>query len=347
MGSKDKGRAQEDALRAQAAEAAARSAAATNVAATPDPLEVLRRERVKGVEEWDMGKAGPKDIRNLPGADTSIALYRDAKTARDSGRIGRGFATMTDGTNPNFLASLDKEMGLERDLAASGALEENVNNILEGNKAELYGLSGMANSRNMSIAGMQSSADQAAQDRYLQYLMRPKQPSFLKQLALAGVGAAGQIGAAYCVTLDTFIHTPTGPRHIGEIKVGEVVTGYDATGRESTLAVVGKRTSPVEVVEIKAGAFTLRCTGSHELQRFVGDMSRVRADQFKVGQFVLTLGRDGMCREAITSIEPVGVHDVAILKLDNEHEYFAFVTNGILSIDDYTAEDCEAFTARS
>lgn len=344
MGDK-KGRGQEDALRAAAAAEKVRADAATALAAKPDPLEELRRARVRGVEEWDQGLRGPKDIRNLPGADTSIALFRDAKTSRDAGRIGRGFATMADGTNPNFIASLDKEMQLERDLAASGALEENVEGILEGNKAELYGLSGMANSRNMGIAGMRSSAEQAAQDRALTFLMRPKQPSFLKQLALAGVGAAGQVGAAYCVTLDTLVHTPKRTRPIGQVKVEDLVTGYDASGQERELAVISTRTSPQEAIEIKAGGFTLRCTGSHEIQRFVGDLSRIRADQFKVGQFVLTLAEDGLRRAPIESIEPAGIQDVAILKLDNEHEYFAFVTNGILSIDDYTAEDQQSTTA--
>lgn len=342
MGSKDKGRQQEDALRAAAATAQTKSDAAVEVAGKADPLEERRRARVLAIDKWDLGESGPKDIRNLPGADTSIALFEDAKLAHDAGRIGRGYATMSDGANPNYAASLDKEMGLQRDLEASGALEGRVNDTLEGNKAELYGLSSMADTRNMGIAGLRSSADQAAQDRYLQYLMRPKQPSFLKQLALAGVGAAGQVGAAYaCVTLDTFVHTREGLRPIGEIRIGDVVKAYDSAGRAIDLPVISNRVSPAEILEITAGKFRLKCTGSHELQRFTGDMSRARADRFKVGQFLLTL--EG--RTKIDSIKALGIHDVAILKLGNEHEYFAFITNGILSIDDYTAEDQQALAA--
>lgn len=197
MGSKDKGKEQEDALKAQAAAAQAKSDAAVQVAGKADPLEALRRARVTGIEEWDQGLRGPKDIRNLPGGDTAIALFNDAKTSHDMGRIGKGYGTMGDGANPNFTASLDKQNQLERDLAASGALESNVNDILTGNKAEVYGLSGLADARNRFVAGVDENANQGAQDRSLQYLMRPKTPSFLKQLALAGVGAAGSIGAGY------------------------------------------------------------------------------------------------------------------------------------------------------
>lgn len=194
MGSRGKGKDEknEDALRAAAAAAEAKANAAVAVAEKPDPLEERRRARVLAIDKWDLGESGPKDIRNLPGADTAIALFRDAKTSRDAGRIGRGYGRLADGANPNFTASLDKEMQLERDLAASGALEENVEGILEGNKAEMYGLSGMGNSRNQFVAGVRSSADEAAQNRFLQFLLRPKQPSFLRTLSQS---FANQLGS--------------------------------------------------------------------------------------------------------------------------------------------------------
>lgn len=196
-GGKSKDQKNEDALKAAAAASTAKAEPAISTAAAPDPLDERRRERVLAIDKWDMGESGPKDVRNLPGADTAIALFRDAKTSRDAGRIGRGYGLLSDGTNPNFATSLDKEMGLERDLAASGALESNVEEILQGNKAEMYGLSQMGNSRNLAIAGLRSGADQSAQDRYLSYLLKPKQPSFLKQLALTALGGAAQVGAAY------------------------------------------------------------------------------------------------------------------------------------------------------
>jgi hypothetical protein len=133
---------------------------------------------------------GPKDTRNLPGADTAIALFKDARASRDAGRIGRGYGMLADGANPNFTASLEKEMQLDRDLAASGALEENVEGILEGNKAEMYGLSG--NSRNQYIAGLRTSANESAQERAIRMmLLREQRPSFLRTLSQS---FAGQLG---------------------------------------------------------------------------------------------------------------------------------------------------------
>jgi hypothetical protein len=192
FGTKDKGREREDALKKAAADAESRANAAITTAAAPDPLEERRRARSLAIDKWDMGESGPKDIRNLPGADTAIALFKDAKASRDAGRIGRGYGMLADGANPNFTASLDKEMQLERDLAASGALEENVEGILEGNKAEMYGLSGMGNSRNQYIAGLRASANESAQERAIRMmLLRQQQPSFLRTLSQS---LANQLG---------------------------------------------------------------------------------------------------------------------------------------------------------
>lgn len=99
-------------------------------------------------------------------------------------------ATLSDGANPNFAASLGQEMDLERGINASGALEDHVDTTLAGVDGEMYGLAGMGNSRNMNIAQMDQNAYQNAQGNFMQYLMRPKQPSFLKQLALGLAGSA-------------------------------------------------------------------------------------------------------------------------------------------------------------
>lgn len=349
MGSKDKGRQQEDALKAAAAAAAAKSDAAVTIAAAPDPLEERRRARVLAIDKWDTGESGPKDIRNLPGGDTSIALFNAAKQAHDAGRIGRGYGTLSDGANPTYVASLDKEMGLERDLAASGALEDNVNSTLEGNKAEMYGLSEIGNSRNMGIAGLRSSADQAAQDRYTQFLMRPKQPSFLKQLALAGISGASQVGAAYagCVTLDTLVQCAFAARPIGDVEEGDLIQAYDGEGNPKWARVISIRRQPAKVMEIHAGGKVLRCTSSHVLQRFAADMSEIPAARFKPGHSVLMTDAVGnFGRQRIERIVPMAEEqEVAILKLDNENENFAFETGGFLSLDDFRAEQFRAVAA--
>lgn len=177
--SKGKGRNEENALRAAATASAAE-------AAKPDPFEERQRAHVTRLDQWRNGELGPIDVRNMPGGGVGMSLFRDAKTARDQGRVGRGLLTMSDGANPNFTASLDKEMGLERDLAASGQLEGYVEDTMNGVDERMTGLAGIANARRMRLADM-------AQNNYQNYLSRPKQPSFLRQLA---TGALGSLGTA-------------------------------------------------------------------------------------------------------------------------------------------------------
>jgi hypothetical protein len=188
--SHDNGRQEQEALRASAEAANARAKAAEDKAATPDPMEARRRDYIGKLDDWRMGKDGPIDVLNMPGGGVGMSLFREAKSARDSGRIGRGMATLSDGANPNFAASLGQEMDLERGINASGALEDHVDTTLAGVDGEMYGLAGMGNSRNMNIAQMDQNAYQNAQGNFMQYLMRPKQPSFLKQLALGLAGSA-------------------------------------------------------------------------------------------------------------------------------------------------------------
>lgn len=55
--------------------------------------------------------------------------------------------------------------------------------------------------RELAIAGMRNSKGNADEDRYVQFLLRPKQPSFLRQLALGAfsnlsLGGSGMGGSA-------------------------------------------------------------------------------------------------------------------------------------------------------
>jgi hypothetical protein len=166
-------------------------------AAAPNPFQEAREKQVLDFQDWVSGKKGPIDVRNMPGGAVPLDLYTQARQARDANRIGRGFGTMTSSANPNYVAKLEKENQLERDLAASGSLEQNVNQATAANTGEGYDLSNMYNTQNMQVANMQTGREQSAGDRYIQFLQRPQQPSFLKQLALAAVGGASQMGAAY------------------------------------------------------------------------------------------------------------------------------------------------------
>lgn len=181
-------------LRKQADDAQAAAAAATTKAAAPDPLEQRLIDKATALDDWESGKAGPIDIHNMPGGGAQIALYNDAITNTEAGRIGRGTASMTGGTNPNFVASLDHENELTRKLSASGALENQVNTAL-GNKDIMLGnLGAQGDARNMQIAGMQNQDSQNAQGRDLQWQTRPRPPGFLKSLALAAVGGGAGYG---------------------------------------------------------------------------------------------------------------------------------------------------------
>ncbi len=194
MGSKDKGRANEDALKA-AAEAARRERdVALTTAREADPLEARSRKFVTDVWDWRDGKNGPIDIRKFPD-QTAVALYNEARKSTDAGRVGRGLATLEGGdVNPNYTAQIDREMQMERDQRAAGLLENQVDETLASADAAGGNLAAMGNARNMNIAQLMQSGYNSDQDRYLSFLMRPKQRGFFSSLALSLAQGAG--GAA-------------------------------------------------------------------------------------------------------------------------------------------------------
>jgi hypothetical protein len=199
MGSNNSGRQTESALKTQALNSQTTANAAIEKAETPDPFEARRRAYVNKVLDWNEGVGGPPDVRDFPDK-SAMALYTDAKRVTDEGRVGKGYGTLADGGNDTYASALGKELESERSLEASGRLEEHVNNAITGAQAEAGNWAGVGNARNMSIAGMRNSNANADQDRWLQYLSRPKPPSFLKQLALGGVsglsvGGGGAGGA--------------------------------------------------------------------------------------------------------------------------------------------------------
>lgn len=192
MGTRNSGRQNEDALKTAALASGAKADASIDAAEKVDPLTQRRRDYVTKILSWrDDGK--PLDVREFPD-QTGMALYSDAKRVTDAGRVGQGYGTLSDGANPTYSAALDKELEQERSLEASGRLDQYVTNALAGADAEAGNLGSAATAQRMQIAGMRSGNYNAAQDRYVNYLMRPKQPSFLKQLALGfmqnGVTAA-------------------------------------------------------------------------------------------------------------------------------------------------------------
>ncbi|HYY94542.1 MAG TPA: hypothetical protein VE713_08495, partial [Pyrinomonadaceae bacterium] len=133
MGSGNSGRQQEDALKTRAETLSAKAAEA-------NPIEQRQQEHTLALDDFFSGKSGPIDIRNLPYGGAAISAYNDARRAHDAGRISGGMGTMTD-ANPNFTAAVDKENQLERDQAASGALEGYVTNTQNQVYDRMTGLS--------------------------------------------------------------------------------------------------------------------------------------------------------------------------------------------------------------
>lgn len=183
MGTKNSGRQNEDALKTAALQQKADADASIVKAEAPDAMEEQRRRYVKRVLDW---QENPTSVRDFPDG-SAMALYRNAKEATDAGRVGKGYGTLSDGGSGTYAAALDKELGMERDLAAAGSLEENVNNAITGAQVEAGHWADVGNARSMNIAGMRNSNSNAAQDRYVNYLSRPQPTSFLKQLALGGL----------------------------------------------------------------------------------------------------------------------------------------------------------------
>src|SRR5467141_563436 len=97
---------------------------AADKAGQEDEATRKMREYWQSIVDWDTGKSGPIDVHNLPGSGVDIGLFENAKVQRDAGRVGRGLGTAGDNVNPGFLAALDKELATQRDIEASGRLED-------------------------------------------------------------------------------------------------------------------------------------------------------------------------------------------------------------------------------
>lgn len=184
------GRANEDYLKQQALSQQAAFNTALTKAETPDPLTQRLRDRVNNILNYDENVGAPKDVRNFPD-QAAMGLYTDAKAVTDAGRVGKGYGTLAEGANPAFATALDKENSLKRGEFASGMLEDYVDKSITGATGEAASLGAQGDATSMAIAQILNGDSQSAQNRYLQYLTRPRQPSFLKQLALGGLSIFG------------------------------------------------------------------------------------------------------------------------------------------------------------
>lgn len=182
--SKNKGRQQENAMLASAQ---ASSAAAAAESATERRI----REPAEELDDWEMGKKGPVDVRNMPGSNVAMSLFQNAKQSRDAGRMGRGLA-YGENSNGSFAKAIDSEMQLERDVNASGHLEDYVTDKLAAKDQALYGVAAMGNARRAGGANRDMQL-------YSSFLGRPKETPAWKQFLLGAMSNGGQAASMMAV----------------------------------------------------------------------------------------------------------------------------------------------------
>lgn len=163
----------------------------------PDPLEERLRARDTAWLDWEDQKDGPLDVAKAP-LGPALGLYDRAVNRKQGERMGIGALRMgLNASNPMLSQVLDEQSRERRQQEAGGDLENAVRmKSAEVNRSALP-LAEFAQSRRMGLASLASGNAANSTNAYLSFLMRPKQPSFWKQLLLGGLGAAGSMGSAW------------------------------------------------------------------------------------------------------------------------------------------------------
>lgn len=163
----------------------------------PDPLEERLRARDMSWMDWESGENGPRDVMNAP-LGAGLDLYSNAARRQEGERHGIGaLALGAQGSNPMLSQLLKQQSEDQRQQEAAGGLEQAVRmKSAEVNRSALP-LAEFAQGRRMGLASLASGNAANSTNAYLQFLSRPKRPSFWQQLLMGGLGAAGQMGSAY------------------------------------------------------------------------------------------------------------------------------------------------------
>lgn len=163
----------------------------------PDPLEERLRANDMKWLDWESGASGPRDVMNAP-LGAGLDLYSNAARRQEGERHGIGaLALGAHGSNPMLTQLLKQQSEDTRQQEAAGGLEQAVRmKSAEVNRSALP-LAEFAQGRRMGLASLASGNANNSTNSYLQFLSRPKQPSFWQQLLMGGLGAAGSMGSAY------------------------------------------------------------------------------------------------------------------------------------------------------
>lgn len=163
----------------------------------PDPLEERLRANDMKWLDWESGTSGPRDVMNAP-LGAGLDLYTNAARRQEGERHGIGaLALGAHGSNPMLTQLLRQQSEDTRQQEAAGGLENAVRmKSAEVNRSALP-LAEFAQGRRMGLASLASGNANNSTNSYLQFLARPKQPSFWKQLLMGGLGVGGSLGSAY------------------------------------------------------------------------------------------------------------------------------------------------------
>lgn len=172
-----------------------RQNAALAVAAKPTELETQQEKDSLDWINTTEGKNGPLDVTNLKQLKPYLSLYDNASQRQQGERMGTGLLQMgAQGSNPNLTALLKEQSQNQRQQNAAGGLENAFRLTDAQQRGNIMPLLGLQQNRTMGLAGMTSNQSQNSTNAYTNF--RPA-PSFWSNLLMAGVGAAGQVGAAY------------------------------------------------------------------------------------------------------------------------------------------------------
>lgn len=142
----------------------------------------------KSIIDWHTNPNNTvKDIYKHPTLGGQLPVFQMAKQLRDQGRMGRGIAGLGDKFNPQYAKELAMEDSSNRNIYASGIIEQGLQNELRGAQDDLRNLVMSDTQRTTASNPLFGSATKLAQD-----LGRSGWGSFFKGL-LGGVlqGAAG------------------------------------------------------------------------------------------------------------------------------------------------------------
>jgi hypothetical protein len=189
-------RRQQQLLQQQQQQALAQQNQFFTQAAEKDPLaERLRASRMSWLDATE-GKNGPFDVGKLEGMAPYLDLYNRARAKREGERVGVGALKMgLDASSPELAARIAEQRDTERQQDAAGGLENAFRAKDSEMRESVMPLINQKASKDLSLAGLASGNSNAAQDRYLAMLLRPKKRPFWQSMLTGGLGAVGSIFA--------------------------------------------------------------------------------------------------------------------------------------------------------